>query len=295
MKVAAPGKLMITGAYAVLEGATAVVAAVARYAVADPARHAPASREVQAALGEPDGPVVDTSALYDGPSKLGLGSSAAVLVASIATRMAAGGADLSSPAVREAIFRVARGGHAAAQGGGSGVDVAASVWGGVLAYAVNRTPRALALPADLRIEAVWSGVSARTSDLRARVDAFAARDQAAYRARIRELGDASEAAVASFERGDARGVVAAGQATSAALAALGRDAAAPIVPAGMDELSRLAEAAGASFFPSGAGGGDVAVYLGTGAPSASLLARAADLGMRPLGVSVDARGVHPLD
>ena len=45
----APGKVVLTGAYAVLHGAPALVAAVSRGAVANGARSAPPSREVEAA------------------------------------------------------------------------------------------------------------------------------------------------------------------------------------------------------------------------------------------------------
>ncbi len=89
MRARAPGKLVLSGAYAVLYGAPALVTAVDRYVVADTSREprfiAP---EVSAALAEryqnvrhPD---FDASALRDaGPSsqKLGLGSSAALTVA----------------------------------------------------------------------------------------------------------------------------------------------------------------------------------------------------------------------
>ena len=85
MRARAPGKVVISGAYAVLEGAPAIVAAVDRYAVADTAR-APdfVSDEVRVALGGRRAPLVDASALRADGRKLGLGSSAAILVASLA-------------------------------------------------------------------------------------------------------------------------------------------------------------------------------------------------------------------
>src|SRR5579871_2078485 len=96
MRARAPGKLVLSGAYAVLEGAPCLVAAVDRYAVADAARPAPfVTDEVRAAVdaGVLDAaPWFDASALRDrapdGTSrKLGLGSSAAILVASMAAAL----------------------------------------------------------------------------------------------------------------------------------------------------------------------------------------------------------------
>ena len=74
----APGKLVLSGAYVVLDGAPAIVAAVDRYAVADTSR-APdfVSDELRAAFGSEQPPHVDVSALRADGRKLGLGSSAA--------------------------------------------------------------------------------------------------------------------------------------------------------------------------------------------------------------------------
>ena len=126
MRVIAPGKLVLTGAYAVLEGAPAIVAAVDRYAVADTA---------VARRRSTSGPSTTTRG-----QKLGLGSSAASLVASLGARALARGDDPRHAAVRSEIFRAARDAHQRQQGGGSGVDVAASVHGGVLRYTVLREP-----------------------------------------------------------------------------------------------------------------------------------------------------------
>ena len=80
----APGKVVLSGAYAVLEGAPAIVAAVDRYVVADASREATrVTPEVEHALarrGAAAAPWFDASALRDETlgKKLGLGSSAAI-------------------------------------------------------------------------------------------------------------------------------------------------------------------------------------------------------------------------
>ena len=81
----APGKVVFSGAYAVLGGAPAIVLAVERDVVADTERpHEFLTDEVAAAL-EPNerAPWFDASALREDGRKLGLGSSAAILVASL--------------------------------------------------------------------------------------------------------------------------------------------------------------------------------------------------------------------
>jgi phosphomevalonate kinase len=276
MKVIAPGKLVLTGAYAVLEGAPAIVVAVDRYAVVD--TQVPGK--------------VDVRALYDDAGrKLGLGSSAASLVASFGARALARGEDPRHAAVRTAIFRAVRAAHAREQGGGSGVDVAASVHGGVLRYSVDRSETAIQgvdLPARLVLASFWSGTSARTSDLLARVDALRVRGGAG--GVFSALRGVSEEAAEAI--GDAPEFVHRAAAFGRALAVLGEAADAPIVPPAFAELAALAEREEAAFLPSGAGGGDVAVWLGLAAPSAAFAARAKALALSPLALAVDHGGVR---
>jgi phosphomevalonate kinase len=279
VRVIAPGKLVLTGAYAVLHGSPAIVAAVDRYAVAD--TESPS--------------VVDVHALHDEAGhKLGLGSSAATIVASLGSRALARGEDPRHAPVRAGIFRAAREAHAREQGGGSGVDVAASVFGGVLRYSLGEgAPRIRVVepPAALVLEAYWSGTSARTSDLRAKVDRLRARgDKGSTFTVLREV---AEQAADAMDRGDARAFVDAAAAFGRALAALGRAADAPIVPAPFAELAALAEQEQGAFLPSGAGGGDVGIWLGTAAPPAAFSERAAALAVQHLPLSLDRGGVRP--
>src|ERR1700723_1637129 len=98
MKVIAPGKVLLFGAYSVLEGTKALVVAVDRYAVADTEHLAPSSsREVRAAIGDEPAPALDLTSLHQAGEKLGLGSSAAALVATLGARAAERGRDLADP------------------------------------------------------------------------------------------------------------------------------------------------------------------------------------------------------
>lgn len=297
MRVRAPGKLLLTGAYAVLEGAPAIVLAVDRYAIADDAHGATSpSPEVHAAFRGARAPDVDASALFDGEGhKLGLGSSAAVLVASLATKAARDGQRLDDASVRRRIFDEACAAHAVVQSGGSGVDVAASVYGGVLRFrrdANGACIEPVALPPKLVVSVVWSGASARTSDLRARVDALRTRDAARYGACFASLSLVARRASDAIDARDSAAFLAAARAHADALVALGSAADAPIVPPAFAELAVVAARSGAVFFPSGAGGGDVGVHLDAAPPSEDFLACARTLGMHPLAVDIDRGGVQ---
>src|SRR5260370_3639318 len=297
MRVLAPGKLVLTGAYAVLDGAPAIVAAVDRYAVADSSRvsQSPAP-EVRAAFGDAAAPETDVRALHDAEGrKLGLGSSAAAVVSAFAPKALARGEDLNDASVRAGLFLEARRAHGRVQNGGSGVDVAASVYGGVLKYVVGEfSPaiRRVVWPADVVLAAYFGGVSARTTELRARVAALRSGRSRDFAPLAKSMADTARLAADALEAGNGSGFVAAARIYGALLAELGRMAAAPIVPPAFAELASVAEREGAGFFPSGAGGGDVAVWLGTLGPSAAFAGRAQALGLTRLSLSIDRVGVR---
>lgn len=164
MIATAPGKLILTGEYAVLQGAPALVIAVNRRVVATrrtaPRGSSPFLIAVADEIAKRYGAnhpatraaldiVVDSSEFYLGTQKLGLGSSAAVTVAATALALAD---DSSVPVIdRDAVLQIASEAHAAAQGlkgaRGSGADIAAAVHGGVIAFQ-RATPDRIAWPSD---------------------------------------------------------------------------------------------------------------------------------------------------
>jgi phosphomevalonate kinase len=202
-------------------------------------------------------------------TKLGLGSSAAALVAALAAHDLARGIAIDHPS----IFRRAKEIHQRAQGGGSGVDVASSTFGGTLRYQEG-TPTAAKLPEGLVLEVWWSGLAARTSTFLSAVRAFAASAPANYKCIMHALVEASERA-ADPSTGLAAFLEAA-RAFSQGLADLGTSAAVPIVPGSFAALSAQAVLEGGAFFGSGAGGGDVAIFLGSSPSSPRFAALAAE-------------------
>lgn len=291
----APGKVVLTGAYAVLHGAPALVAAVSRGAVANGARTAPPSREVAAALGPGPAPVVDVHELFEGDRKLGLGASAAALVATLGVLALDQGDDVSQLSVKNEIFSKARAAHARAQAGGSGVDVAASVFGGTLAYTLAAGGPTI-VPVDLpgiSVTVYASGTFARTTELRAQVDAFADRSPEVHARLLASLGDASERAYAACRAADRSAFLEAARAFAEVLGELGEASSAPIFGPHETALRRLASDLGHAFFPSGAGGGDVSVLLAPeGADTAAFDAEARARGLTPLAVAIDPHGVR---
>jgi len=295
----APGKLVLSGAYAVLSGAPALVVAVDRYVVADSARAATfLTPEVQAAIGDRSAPWFDASQLREGDKKLGLGSSAAILVASLAALELQNEHGLGDEELCKRVYERAFVAHRRAQGGGSGVDVAASAHGGMLgarraasgALELSR----LGLPSSLHFE-VWAcSVAASTSAFLSRIAEFGARDPAAHARCIGAQAEAAEFAFDAVTRGHAADFIAAIARQVTTLTALGRAAGVSIVTPEFAELARLADTYGAAFLPAGAGGGDVAYWVGSNAPAETFAARARDLGLSRVDLWLGARGVHAL-
>ncbi|MEB2311390.1 MAG: hypothetical protein OZ921_11520 [Sorangiineae bacterium] len=292
----APGKLVISGAYAVLDRAPAIVTAVDRYVEADSERAAEfLTPEVGVALAGAPAPGFDAAALRADGRKLGLGSSAAILVASLAVRELARRPGLDDRALADAVLAPALAAHRQAQGGGSGVDVAASARGGTLIAARDGeglSLEAAALPPGLVLE-VWAAERpASTADLIRRVFALAARDASLFRRLLDAQADAAERAAAATRAGSAEALLDALARQASCLARLGEAAGAPIVTPEVARLGARAREAGATVLPAGAGGGDVALYAGLAPPRPQLRELAETLRHRRLDVTLGARGVH---
>ncbi len=301
----APGKALLCGEYAVLDGAPAIVAAVdRRVSVAWSAGAVSMPPEVEATLALAQGELgevgpaltLDASELRRDDVKLGLGSSAAGAAAAAAAVFASHGRSIDDPATRRRVFELAFAGHASVAPEGSGVDVAASALGGFLRFARRGDEidtATLSLPESLEIRLIWTGHAARTSDLVAKVRALQSRDPTRYRSRMDGLHGSAARFASAFASGRAHEVVAEAGAYGLAMAALGDEADAPIVDSHLREVASLAARFGGSAKPCGAGGGDVAIAFFDDADAASRFERAcADAALQPVKVGWGAVGAR---
>lgn len=296
----APGKLVLSGAYAVLAGAPALVTAVDRYALADSSGVSSLTTpEFSAARPGRAQPYFDASALRDQGQKLGLGSSAAILVACLGLLSAAERPGVPLADLRQGVFAEALAAHRRAQGGGSGVDVAASSFGGHLlarrdaSGALHVTP--VTLPRELVFRVWATGEPASTSHFVATVFDLERKDPTLFARRLGAQAQASEAFAAALARGSAADLVHALAEQHRALAELGEAAGAAIVVNAVRQLHERAQTEGGCVLPSGAGGGDVSLYAGLAAPSPELLALARRLGQKPLDLGVGAPGLSHVE
>ncbi len=295
LRATAPGKVVLTGEYAVLDGAPAISAAVNRRAVASIAdvgelgdtQLAEAVRRALGLAALPDGLHLDTSTFSapgrdGGIRKLGIGSSAALTVATCRL--------LAAPDAAEGdILDAALAAHADLQGGrGSGVDVATSVAGGVVRYdAATRKPVAAGWPPGLRVRFWWSGVPARTNVRIARLRAATRLDSAD------RLAASAAAAAEAWSGGDADVALRSLADFRDALRAFSGDHGLDVFGAGHDRLAAVAADRGIVYKPCGAGGGDVGAAFATDSASLDAFADAIrDTRFVPLDLRVDEHGVR---
>ncbi len=327
----APGKLLLTGEYAVLDGSPAVVTAVD---VAATARLAPAGSGSLA--GESSAPFIVEPGVglvwtESDPGERGALLSAvaaelenrwpgrcplqfAVQLDSQAFRIAgpqgethklglgssaavlgalAGGLFAAAGLPSAALTELALDAHRRFQGGtGSGADVLAALNGGLLVVDVEQHgARALTWPAGLHLIAVWSGESASTSAMIARY-AKARDGHAAEHSTFQSLYTAARQAAQAWSGGDAGEICESVKRYAQSLAALDELAGLGIYTNSHRQLEQLAARMGATYKTSGAGGGDIGFALTADAELAGDLRRAfSDAGFLVLDLDVAAAGL----
>lgn len=211
----APGSLMICGEHAVVYGHSAIVcAADARVTITltprkdnrlsirsslanfdtdclAPDGHPKLRFVLQAVRQQPPPSGITLQIASQIDPTLGLGSSAAVTCATAAALAAYAGADTSLPALHRSAHQTIL----AVQGRGSGADLAASLWGGMIAYqaaplAVTPLPIP-ALPLSLR----YAGYKTPTAEVLAIIAAKMAIQPDIYQHLYQRMGSITKAAV----------------------------------------------------------------------------------------------------
>ncbi|NEZ04792.1 hypothetical protein G4Y73_11570 [Wenzhouxiangella sp. XN201] len=341
----APGKVVLLGEYAVLDGTPALVQAVDRRCrvTLEPCSAAGACIEapqlgiepVQFSL-EPGGQVqwpdrmpaafqrtaalidsvlahvrnlggqaqsfrmrIDTSELFDAdggrPVKLGLGSSAASAVAIDAALHAAFVGQNGRESEARTVARLLVPGRQAQGNAGSGIDLAAGLCGGLLAYRISGREieiARLALPEAIETCFVWAGAPASTADLLA---AWRRSRETSPDAHERLLGRMQAVAISGLEaveRGEAARILDCWSEYGRLMGKMNDLVGREIVTAEHRIAGSLAERLGGVYKPCGAGGGDLGLAASLDAGFCDRLQRSCrEAGLKVLPIRPAAEGV----
>ncbi len=231
--------------------------------------------------------VVDTEEFVDAATglKLGLGSSAAVSVAFTAALQ-------SYCALDSDTGKMAMDSHRRFQGGqGSGVDVAASLQGGVIEYRrAGAESRQLGWPAGLHYRYLWSGRASVTAQKLAMLGKC--REQVAESDSMKLLSETAENVAAAWSLGDSRQTLESFPAYIDALGQFSIDHDLGVFDAGHEDLVHLATDNGIVYKPCGAGGGDIGIVLAASeAPINQFCEQAHQQGFRSLDIALEVEGV----
>lgn len=329
----APGKLVLLGEYAVLEGAPALVLAVNRRARVTLANAggdcweilsptlglqarlrlhdrnatwidaAPAELEWVLTLlarfphirnSPPYRIELDSDAFYldhaGAREKLGLGSSAALTVAVLGALHAL--ANVAPPALGEAIAA-----HRAIQHGrGSGIDIAASLVGGVSRFQLRDDTARVApidLPNGVRWCCVYSGRPASTGAMLETVAAWREREPTAFAQRTHELATISSRGIDALTANDAAAFLSSLHDYATALARFGTAAGADIASREHRAIAAIAAYCGCVYKSCGAGGGDVGVtFTVEDTRLREFSERALRAGFPVIGLEADPKGLE---
>ncbi|MFC8717276.1 phosphomevalonate kinase [Kitasatospora sp. NPDC057198] len=256
-----------------------------------------------------------SSRLHDHGRKYGLGSSGAVTVATIDALTSLCGLELPL----DARYRLALISSAGIDPRGSGGDLAASTWGGWIAYQAPdraavldlvrrhgieeglRAPwpglavRRLPAPRGLSLEVGWTGSPVSTGSLMSGPPHRTWRGTAAHRAFVETSTDLVRASITALEAGDDQGLLRQIRRARQELARLDAEAGLGIFTPGLTALCTVAETAGGAAKPSGAGGGDCGIALfdaGARHDISQVRQRWAAAGVLPLPVRTAPEGIE---
>lgn len=245
--------------------------------------------------------------------KIGFGSSAAVVAATVAALLAFNGKDITTRKNKDIIYKLSVIAHYFAQGKvGSGFDIAASVYGGAFIYkrfdpewllkelesksikelVEEEWPsfyiEELEIMKDLILLVGWTKESASTSVMVKQLNEFKTQNRDEYDRIFSDIAKLVEQAISAWKNNDKETVIGLLRKNEELLRELGEKSGVNIETQELKQLSQLANENGAAGKLSGAGGGDCGIAICFDSQTADAVKKAwQDAGLYLLDVTID--------
>ncbi len=228
-------------------------------------------------------------------TKFGFGSSAALCVALVSAMNEAFNAHLSRPA----LFRLALNAHHYAQGKmGSGIDIAASFFGGYLIYRrireedpLHKLPEKIPPCRGLYFKPVFTGHSASTRVMLKGVHQLKEEKPDLYREILSRLEQISRQGSLHFKEHNALAFLQDVVQFYRAMEELGNRSNMPIISAAHRHIFDIARQEGIAYKPSGAGSGDIGILFSDDPERLERInEKIVHAGFLPLDIDVDEQG-----
>ena len=284
MKTSAPGKLFLAGEYAVLKGGPALLSPVRQrarvsitpnvsskvitytttpkeYSLKEALRTLPLLKATVSELGhlkQLEGALIslDTSDFYRDGVKVGLGSSAALIVALIKS--------LEPGIDKQEHLRKAIQCHSAFQRGiGSGADIALATENSPIVFRLGQPPTPIMLPNNLHLLAIWSGEPASTTKYVTTVAKWGENNPESYQEKINELCRTAAELIECLKKGNSESFLAKVEEYDRGLEHLSSISGANFYNETHMNMRKKVELANCKYKPSGAGGGDFGIAYST--------------------------------
>ncbi len=250
--------------------------------------------------------------------KLGFGSSAAAASALTAALFRFYGKEIKSFKAKEKIYKIAAISHYLAQGkAGSGFDVAASTFGGILVYKrfsadwlerqinsgrtleeiigkkwLGLSFESLGLPGGMNILVGWTGQSSSTSKMIRKMDKWKNSNPEDYKKIISDIGRIVERLISAWKLEDRDKIMKFISKNEEYLRILGKKSGIDIETGILRTLSEIADKEGGAGKLSGAGGGDCGIAITFDNRKAAAIKRKwKDKGIIPLNVKISREGI----
>lgn len=219
--------------------------------------------------------------------EIGLGSSAAIVVATIAGILKFYGLDIKRKKVKERIYKLAAIAHYFSQGEvGSGFDVAASTFGGLFLYK-RFSPlwlkkkieqkksireiiesiwpsfyyKRLKIPKNLNLIIGWTGKTASTASLVQNLYKWKEKNRKLCRRLFSEISNLVRDLIKAWQREDKKIIIKLIRKNENLLKRLGKESKLKLETKDLERMSRIANRLGAAGKLSGAGGGDCGIAI----------------------------------